>query len=337
MKIFKDKEILITGGTGSFGNAFCDYIIKSKTKVKRLVIFSRDEFKQSEMEKKYPINKYPFIRFFLGDVRDSTRLERAIENIDFVIHAAALKHVNLGEYNPMEVIKTNVIGAQNVIEACLNQKVYNVIALSTDKASSPINLYGASKLCADKIFISANNMKGKRKIKFSIVRYGNVLGSRGSVLPIFLKAHKNKEPFKITDPNMTRFNITLKQGIDLVNWSFQNNLGGEIFVPKLKSFNILDLSRAVNPNAKFKYIGIRPGEKLHEELISESDSYNTLEGKNNYIILNNLSEKEIQKYCNLKNLKRVKVGFKYLSNTNNDFLKILEMRKILKENKFIQF
>ena len=322
MKIFKDKEILITGGTGSFGNAFCDYIIKSKTKVKRLVIFSRDEFKQSEMEKKYPINKYPFIRFFLGDVRDSTRLERAIENIDFVIHAAALKHVNLGEYNPMEVIKTNVIGAQNVIEACLNQKVYNVIALSTDKASSPINLYGASKLCADKIFISANNMKGKRKIKFSIVRYGNVLGSRGSVLPIFLKAHKNKEPFKITDPNMTRFNITLKQGIDLVNWSFQNNLGGEIFVPKLKSFNILDLSRAVNPNAKFKYIGIRPGEKLHEELISESDSYNTLEGKNNYIILNNLSEKEIQKYCN---------------NTNNDFLKILEMRKILKENKFIQF
>ena len=337
MKIFKDKEILITGGTGSFGNAFCDYIIKSKTKVKRLVIFSRDEFKQSEMEKKYPINKYPFIRFFLGDVRDSTRLERAIENIDFVIHAAALKHVNLGEYNPMEVIKTNVIGAQNVIEACLNQKVYNVIALSTDKASSPINLYGASKLCADKIFISANNMKGKRKIKFSIVRYGNVLGSRGSVLPIFLKAHKNKEPFKITDPNMTRFNITLQQGIDLVNWSFQNNLGGEIFVPKLKSFNILDLSRAVNPNAKFKYIGIRPGEKLHEELISESDSYNTLEGKNNYIILNNLSEKEIQKYCNLKNLKRVKVGFKYLSNTNNDFLKILEMRKILKENKFIQF
>ncbi len=337
MKIFKDKEILITGGTGSFGNAFCDYIIKSKTKVKRLVIFSRDEFKQSEMEKKYPINKYPFIRFFLGDVRDSTRLERAIENIDFVIHAAALKHVNLGEYNPMEVIKTNVIGAQNVIEACLNQKVYNVIALSTDKASSPINLYGASKLCADKIFISANNMKGKRKIKFSIVRYGNVLGSRGSVLPIFLKAHKNKEPFKITDPNMTRFNITLQQGIDLVNWSFQNNLGGEIFVPKLKSFNILDLSRAVNPNAKFKYIGIRPGEKLHEELISESDSYNTLEGKNNYIILNNLNEKEIQKYCNLKNLKRVKVGFKYLSNTNNDFLKILEMRKILKENKFIQF
>ncbi len=335
MKIFRGKEILITGGTGSFGNAFCDYIIKSKTKVKRLVIFSRDEFKQSEMEKKYPIYKYPFIRFFLGDVRDSSRLERAIENIDYVIHAAALKHVNLGEYNPMEVIKTNVIGAQNVIEACLNQKVTNVIALSTDKASSPINLYGASKLCSDKIFISANNMKGKRKIKFSIVRYGNVLGSRGSVLPIFLKAYKNKEPFKITDPKMTRFNITLQQGIDLVNWSFQNNLGGEIFVPKLRSFNILDLSRAVNSNAKFKYIGIRPGEKLHEELISESDSYNTLEGKNNYIILNNLSEKEIQKYCKLKNLKRVKVGFKYLSNTNNDFLKILEMRKILKENKFI--
>ena len=277
MKIFNGKEILVTGGTGSFGNAFCDYIIKSKTRVKRLVIFSRDEFKQSEMEKKYPAKNFPFIRFFLGDVRDSSRLHRAIENIDLVIHAAALKHVNLGEYNPMEFIKTNVMGAQNVIEACLDQKVQNVIALSTDKASSPINLYGASKLCSDKIFISANNIKGKRKIKFSIVRYGNVLGSRGSVLPVFLNSNKKNEPFKITDPNMTRFNITLEQGVDLVNWSFANNLGGEIFVPKLRSFNILDLSRAINPKAKFNFIGIRPGEKLHEELISESDSYNTLE------------------------------------------------------------
>ncbi|MDA9172822.1 UDP-N-acetylglucosamine 4,6-dehydratase (inverting) [Candidatus Pelagibacter sp.] len=335
MRIFNGKEILITGGTGSFGNAFCDYIINSKTRVKRLVVFSRDEFKQSEMEKKYPVKKFPFIRFFLGDVRDSTRLHRAIENIDFVIHAAALKHVNLGEYNPMEVIKTNVIGAQNVIEACLDQKVKNVIALSTDKASSPINLYGASKLCSDKIFISANNIKGKRNIKFSIVRYGNVLGSRGSVLPIFLKSNKKNEPFKITDPKMTRFNITLEQGVDLVNWSFANNLGGEIFVPKLRSFNILDLSRAINYRAKFNFIGIRPGEKLHEELISESDSYNTLEGKNNYIILNNLNQTEIQKYCKLKKLKKVKEGFKYLSNTNNDFLKPTEIKKILLKNKFI--
>ena len=335
MRIFNGKEILITGGTGSFGNAFCDYIINSKTRVKRLVVFSRDEFKQSEMEKKYPVKKFPFIRFFLGDVRDSTRLHRAIENIDFVIHAAALKHVNLGEYNPMEVIKTNVIGAQNVIEACLDQKVKNVIALSTDKASSPINLYGASKLCSDKIFISANNIKGKRNIKFSIVRYGNVLGSRGSVLPIFLKSNKKNEPFKITDPKMTRFNITLEQGVDLVNWSFANNLGGEIFVPKLRSFNILDLSRAINYRAKFNFIGIRPGEKLHEELISESDSYNTLEGKNNYIILKNLNQTEIQKYCKLKKLKKVKEGFKYLSNTNNDFLKPTEIKKILLKNKFI--
>ena len=335
MRIFNGKEILITGGTGSFGNAFCDYIINSKTRVKRLVVFSRDEFKQSEMEKKYPVKKFPFIRFFLGDVRDSTRLHRAIENIDFVIHAAALKHVNLGEYNPMEVIKTNVIGAQNVIEACLDQKVKNVIALSTDKASSPINLYSASKLCSDKIFISANNIKGKRNIKFSIVRYGNVLGSRGSVLPIFLKSNKKNEPFKITDPKMTRFNITLEQGVDLVNWSFANNLGGEIFVPKLRSFNILDLSRAINYRAKFNFIGIRPGEKLHEELISESDSYNTLEGKNNYIILNNLNQTEIQKYCKLKKLKKVKEGFKYLSNTNNDFLKPTEIKKILLKNKFI--
>ena len=335
MKMFKDKEILITGGTGSFGNAFCEYIIKSRTKVKRLVIFSRDEFKQSEMEKKFPSDKYPFIRFFLGDVRDSNRLARAIEGIDFVIHAAALKHVNLGEYNPMEVIKTNVIGAQNVVEACLDQKVKNVIALSTDKASSPINLYGASKLCSDKLFTSANNIKGNRKIKFSIVRYGNVLGSRGSVLPIFLKAIRNDKIFKITDAKMTRFNITLDQGIDLVNWSFMNNMGGEIFVPKLRSFNILDLARAIDPKPKFNYIGIRPGEKLHEELISESDSYNTLEGKNSYVILNNLNEKDIQKYCKLKKLKKVKPGFKYLSNTNKDFLKPDEMRKILKNNTFI--
>jgi UDP-N-acetylglucosamine 4,6-dehydratase/5-epimerase len=335
MKMFKGKEILITGGTGSFGNAFCEYIINSNIKVKRLVIFSRDEFKQSEMEKKFPPNKYPFIRFFLGDVRDSNRLARAIEGINYVIHAAALKHVNLGEYNPMEVIKTNVIGAQNVVEACLDQKVSNVIALSTDKASSPINLYGASKLCSDKIFIAANNIKGNRKIKFSIVRYGNVLGSRGSVLPIFLKAIKKDNIFDITDAKMTRFNITLEQGIDLVNLAFQNNLGGEIFVPKLKSFNILDLARALHAKPKFNYIGIRPGEKLHEELISESDSYNTLEGKNYYIILNSFDEKEIQKYCNLKKLKKVKPGFKYLSNTNEDFLQTIEMKKILKNNNFI--
>ena len=235
----------------------------------------------------------------------------------------------------MEVIKTNVIGAQNVVEACLDQKVSNVIALSTDKASSPINLYGASKLCSDKIFIAANNIKGNRKIKFSIVRYGNVLGSRGSVLPIFLKAIKKDNIFDITDAKMTRFNITLEQGIDLVNLAFQNNLGGEIFVPKLKSFNILDLARALHAKPKFNYIGIRPGEKLHEELISESDSYNTLEGKNYYIILNSFDEKEIQKYCNLKKLKKVKPGFKYLSNTNEDFLQTIEMKKILKNNNFI--
>ena len=335
MKMFKGKEILITGGTGSFGNAFCEYIINSKTKVKKLVIFSRDEFKQSEMEKKFPPNKYPFIRFFLGDVRDSNRLARAIEGINYVIHAAALKHVNLGEYNPMEVIKTNVIGAQNVVEACLDNKVSNVIALSTDKASSPINLYGASKLCSDKLFVAANNIKGNRKIKFSIVRYGNVLGSRGSVLPIFLKAIKKDNIFDITDAKMTRFNITLEQGIDLVNLAFQNNLGGEIFVPKLKSFNILDLAKALHAKPKFNYIGIRPGEKLHEELISESDSHNTLEGKNSYIILNNLDEKEIKKYCNLKKLKKVKPGFKYLSNTNEEFLKPIEMKKILRNNNFI--
>ena len=279
MNYFKDKQILITGGTGSFGNAFCYHVIKKKYKVKRLVIYSRDEFKQSEMAKKFPSEKYPFIRFFIGDIRDKERLSRAMEGIDYVIHAAALKHVSSGEYNPMEVIKTNVIGAQNVVDVCLDADVKNVIALSTDKASSPINLYGASKLCSDKIFLSANNIKGSRKIKFSLVRYGNVLGSRGSVVPIFIQSNKDKKDFTVTHSDMTRFNLTLEEGVNFVDWCFLNNLGGEIFVPKLKSFRVTDLAKSINNNTKIKIIGIRPGEKLHEELISETDSLNSAEGK----------------------------------------------------------
>ena len=335
MSYFNDKSILITGGTGSFGNAFCEHLIRSKSKVKKLIIYSRDEFKQSEMQKKFPASQFPFIRFFIGDVRDKERLFRAMENIDYVIHAAALKQVTLGEYNPMEVIKTNIIGAQNIVETCLDQKVKNIIALSTDKASSPINLYGATKLCSDKIFIAANNIKGNRKIKFSVVRYGNVLGSRGSVLPIFLKSFINKEPFTITDKKMTRFNITLKEGIKYVDWCFQNNLGGEIFIPKLSSFNILDLARAINSKCKFKNIGVRPGEKLHEELISRSDSLNSAEGKNSYVILNNFEKGDVEKYCKIKNFKKVAPGFEYLSNTNKNFLGVKNIRKILKIEKFI--
>lgn len=335
MNIYDNKEILITGGTGSFGNAFVKFIIKNNFKVKRLVIYSRDEFKQSEMAKKFPIEKYPFIRFFIGDVRDKERLTRAFEGIDFVIHAAALKHVNLGEYNPMEVIKTNVIGAQNVVDACLDQNIKNVIALSTDKASSPINLYGASKLCSDKIFLSANNIRGKRKIKFSIVRYGNVLGSRGSVVPIFIDIFKKKKDFTITHPEMTRFNITLEDGIQFVDWCFKNNLGGEIFIPKLQSFKVVDLAKSIYNKAKLKIIGVRPGEKLHEELISETDSLNSAEGKNAYIILSGLNSDQINKYIKLKKLKRVTPGFKYSSDNNNDLLNSSGLRKILKLQKLI--
>ena len=335
MEIYKDKEILITGGTGSFGNEFCRKIINNKTKPRRLIIYSRDEFKQAEMEKKYPVNKFPFIRFFIGDIRDKDRLYRAMENIDIVIHAAALKHVNLGEYNPMEVIKTNVIGSQNIVDACLDMNVKNVIALSTDKASSPINLYGASKLCSDKIFLSANNIKGFRKIKFSVVRYGNVLGSRGSVVPLFLNLNKNKKKFTLTHKEMTRFNISLEEGVEFVDWCLKNNYGGEIFVPKLKSFKVTDLAKAISKNAEFKNIGLRPGEKIHEELISESDSLNTLEGKNHFVILNHHSKKEIQNYKKKKKLNELKFKTKYSSDLNKSFLSINNLRQILKLNKLI--
>jgi len=309
--------------------------VKNKIKPKRLIIFSRDEFKQSEMEKKYPVKKFPFIRFFIGDIRDKERLYRAMENIETVIHAAALKHVNLGEYNPMEVIKTNVIGAQNIVDACLDKNVKNVIALSTDKASSPINLYGASKLCSDKIFLSANNIKGVRKTKFSVVRYGNVLGSRGSVVPIFINLNKIDNKFTLTHSEMTRFNISLDEGVEFVNWCHKNNIGGEIFVPKLKSFKVTDLAKAINKNAEFINIGLRPGEKIHEELISESDIPNTLEGKNHFVILNYHSKINIQNYKKKNKLSELKTKTKYSSDLNKSFLSINDLRQILRVHKFI--
>ncbi len=328
----KKNSYLITGGTGSFGKAFVNKLVNSKIKISRLVIFSRDELKQFEMAQTYPLKKYPFIRFFLGDVRDSKRIEYATEGIETIIHAAALKQVPTTEYNPFETIKTNVIGANNLIEAALKNNVKNVIALSTDKACSPINLYGATKLCSDKLFISANNIKGKRKIKFSVVRYGNVFGSRGSVVPFFLKKKLNS-PLPITDKDMTRFNISLEYAIDVVMWSLKNLIGGELLVPKLSSYRIMDLAKAVHPECKTKIVGIRPGEKIHEEMISTSDSQNTLELKKFYLILPRLNKKIFLQYKKKYGAKKVKRGFSYSSNTNDKFLKLKELSELVKKFK----
>jgi len=330
MTFLKNKSILITGGTGSFGKAFCGEILSKYKDVNRIVIYSRDEFKQFEMEKIFPMSKYKSIRYFIGDVRDQQRLIRAMEGIDIIIHAAALKQVDKAEYNPLEYIKTNIGGAENIIESAITNNVSNIIALSTDKASSPINLYGATKLCSDKLFLSANNIKGKKNIKFSVVRYGNVMGSRGSVLPFFLK-QKNTLP--ITDIRMTRFNITLKKSVEMVIWALENNLGGEIFVPKIPSFKILDLAKAVNNKAKIKIIGIRPGEKIHEELISEYDGLKTVDLKEYYAILSNYTESEIRQYEKKTKCKKIKKNLTYNSFNNPRYLSVAELIKEVKEFK----
>ena len=283
MKLY--NSILITGGTGSFGQEFVRTIIKQNKNLKRLVIYSRDELKQYEMSRIFSEKKYKFIRYFIGDVRDLSRLKLAMQGIDCVIHAAALKQVPAAEYNPIEFVKTNVIGAQNIIESSLQSKVRSVIALSTDKACAPINLYGATKLCSDKLFIAANNLSGKSKIKFSVVRYGNVFGSRGSVVPLFLK-QKSEKHFTITNKDMTRFNISIQEGVNTVIWGMKNFFGGEILIPKIPSFRILDLTKAIQASKKIKVVGIRKGEKLHEEMITISDSLNTIETKKNYFIIN---------------------------------------------------
>jgi UDP-N-acetylglucosamine 4,6-dehydratase (inverting) len=328
------NSYLITGGTGSFGKAFVKKIILSKKKISRLVIFSRDELKQYEMSQIFPRSKYPFIRFFLGDVRDEKRVVTATEGIETIIHAAALKQVPTTEYNPFEAIKTNIMGANNVIESALENKVKNVIALSTDKACSPINLYGATKLCSDKLFISANNIKGKRNIKFSVVRYGNVFGSRGSVVPFFLK-NKLKGKLPITDKEMTRFNISLDYAVDVVLWSLKNLIGGELIIPKLPSYKIMDLAKAISLKCKTPTIGIRPGEKIHEEMISSSDSQNTLELKNFYIILSSINEKSLLFYKKKFGAKKVSKNFIYNSNSNNKFLTISELKNLITEFKEI--
>tara|TARA_B100000787_G_scaffold56069_1_gene40753 strand:- start:11244 stop:12245 length:1002 start_codon:yes stop_codon:yes gene_type:complete len=328
MTFLKNKSILITGGTGSFGKAFCKEILSNYKDINRIIIYSRDEFKQFEMEKIFPMSKYKSIRYFLGDVRDQSRLSMAMEGIDIVIHAAALKQVDKAEYNPLEYIKTNIGGAQNIIESAIANNVSNIIALSTDKASSPINLYGATKLCSDKLFLSANNIKGKKKIKFSVVRYGNVMGSRGSVLPFFLK---QKEILPITDIRMTRFNISLDKSVDMVIWALKNNLGGEIFVPKIASFKVIDLAKATNNKAKIKIIGIRPGEKIHEELISEYDGIKTVDLDKYYAILNNFTDKEINLYVKKTKGKKIKEGFTYNSFNNPRYLSVQELIKEVKE------
>lgn len=322
------NSYLITGGTGSFGNAFIKKLIKSKKNISKLIIFSRDELKQSVMASMYPQKKYKFIRFFLGDVRDYERLLTATKGIETIVHAAALKQVPSTEYNPFEAVKTNILGAQNIISASLANGIKKVVALSTDKACAPINLYGATKLCSDKLFISANNIKGNKDIKFSVVRYGNVFGSRGSVFNIF-KKYKKKGFFPITDKEMTRFNITLDQGVDLVMNSLNNNFGGEIVVPKLKSFKIVDLAKAIKKNNKIKIIGIRPGEKIHEQMISKSDSFSTLEMKNGYVILPQNNQKIFSYYKKKFKAKKVPLNFEYSSDLNGKFLSLRELEKII--------
>jgi UDP-N-acetylglucosamine 4,6-dehydratase (inverting) len=325
--MLNNKSILITGGTGSFGKKFTETILKRYPDVKRLVIYSRDELKQFDMAQLYPETKYPQIRFFIGDVRDASRFKRACEGIDVIIHAAALKQVPTAEYNPDECIKTNIGGAQNIIDAALATEVKIVVALSTDKAAAPINLYGATKLVSDKLFIAANNIKGSRDLRFSAVRYGNVMGSRGSVIPFFREKAKSGV-IPITHMEMTRFNISLEDGVEMVLWAIENALGGEIFVPKIPSYKIETVAAAIAPNAKLIDVGIRPGEKLHEEMITESDSYNTIEFDKYYAILPSDSDKK--KYIDHYNGWEVAKGFKYNSGTNTEWETIETLREKIK-------
>ena len=333
--MFKNKTVLITGGTGSFGKKFTETLL-NKYKPKKIIIFSRDELKQSQMMTEFSKIK-PILRFFIGDVRDYSRLNLAMRDVDIVFHAAALKNVPLAEYNPFEAIKTNIFGAQNVVDASFENNVKNVLALSTDKASSPINLYGATKLASDKLFITANNFKGNNKTKFSVVRYGNVMGSRGSVVPIF-NQFRNKNFIPITDKRMTRFNITLQEAIKFVLNSLNIMQGGEVFVPKIPSFRVTDLAKAMYPQKKIKIIGLRPGEKIHEEMISNGESLNTIKFKNSYIICPQSEFFKWDKKFHLKSkpgAKKFPENTSYNSGSNSEFLTVPEIKKLLKINKFI--
>ena len=326
-----NKAILITGGTGSLGKALTRRIYKEFPQVKRLVIYSRDEQKQFQMAQLYNNKDYPSIRFFIGDVRDRERLVRAMNGIDYVIHAAAMKHVHLAEYNPSECIKTNVGGAENVIHACLQTNVQRVVALSTDKACAPINLYGATKLTSDKLFVAANNIKGTKSIRFSVVRYGNVMGSNGSVIPFFLE--KRKSGFlPITDPSMTRFNISLDGGVDMVFHALSTAWGGEIFIPKIPSYKIPDVATAIAPNIEHKVIGIRPGEKIHEEMITASDSFNSYDMGKYYVILPTVPNWNLTNFIKEFGATKVPIGFSYNSGTNDEWVSIEELRALITEH-----
>jgi UDP-N-acetylglucosamine 4,6-dehydratase (inverting) len=322
-------RVLVTGGTGSFGKKFVETVLRRYPDIARLVVYSRDELKQYEMAQVFPENRYPAMRYFIGDVRDAPRLARAMEGVDIVIHAAALKHVPICEYNPFEAIKTNVLGAQNVIEAAMGAGVKQVVALSTDKAAAPINLYGATKLASDKLFVAANYSKGPRDLKLSVVRYGNVMGSRGSVIPFFLdRRHDGELP--ITDASMTRFNITLEEGVQLVLDALETMWGGEIFVPKISSYRITDVAEAVSPGCKLKIIGIRPGEKLHEEMITETDSYSTVELSDRYVILPSVPTWDVDEFIAARNGRMCDPGFRYSSGTNTEWLTVDQIRELIR-------
>lgn len=332
MKQFEQCGIMVTGGTGSFGKRFIKTLFEKHPNIRRVVVYSRDELKQYEMAQSFPPEKYPNIRFFLGDVRDQSRLKRAMQNIDIVIHAAALKQVPAAEYNPFEVIRTNVLGAQNVIEAALETNVSRVVALSTDKAAAPINLYGATKLCSDKLFVAANNFTGSRELRLSVVRYGNVMGSRGSVIPFFLQKRETGV-LPVTDERMTRFNITLDQGVQMVLYALESCLGGEILIPKIPSYRIMDVAEAVDPTCRKDIIGIRPGEKLHEEMVNTSDCWNTIENDQYYVIVPNLHHRDhkdtIQRFSKHHQALSVRDYFEYTSDKNDEWLTVEQLRDLI--------
>lgn len=330
-KFWDNKSILITGGTGSLGRKLTSHILNNFPEVRRVIIYSRDEQKQFIMAQDYPINKYPQIRFLVGDVRDYLRLERAMSGVDYVIHAAAMKHVHIAEYNPDECVKTNINGAQNIIQACLKTNVSRVVALSTDKACAPINLYGATKLASDKLFVAANNFTGLQEIRFSVVRYGNVMGSNGSVIPFFM--NKKKEGvLPITSDKMTRFNISLQAGVDMVMNALLNAWGGEIFIPKIPSYKILDIANAIGPDCDKPVVGIRPGEKIHEEMITTSDSYNTFDLGEYFIILPTVPRWNLDEFKAKFKAVKVSEGFSYNSGTNTEWETIDSLRKLIVEH-----
>ncbi|MCB0733953.1 MAG: UDP-N-acetylglucosamine 4,6-dehydratase (inverting) [Flavobacteriales bacterium] len=325
------KCILITGGTGSLGQALTSHILNTSPDVKKLVIFSRDEQKQFQMAQTFPNHQYPQLRYFIGDIRDYDRLKRALKGIDYVIHAAAMKHVPIAEYNPMECVKTNIMGAENLINACLETEVERVVALSTDKAAAPINLYGATKLASDKLFVAANNITGWNPIKFSVVRYGNVMGSNGSVIPFFIKK-RNEGVLPITDPNMTRFNISLQGGVDMVMHALENAWGGEIFVPKIPSYRITDVATAIAPDCEQKVVGIRPGEKVHEEMITSSDSFYTWDLGTYYAILPATHRWSLDDFVAKFKAQKVSQGFNYNSGNNTEWETVDSLRKLIVEH-----